>query len=134
VVEMTSNHIASFLRKLCGTTFEGGRVVMGHSDTILLYDVPSWPGTRTDALRERFPHCDVDVHQAQNSSASGFVVVVSMRDPVSHCRVLFAVMASVVVAALAGFSAMHLSLAEYPDWGDVNLYDNLNESCTDKTM
>jgi hypothetical protein len=134
VVAMTCNHVESFLRKLCGTTFEGGRVVRGDSDTILLYDVPSWPGVRTDALRERFPHCDIDVHQAQNSSASGFVVVVSMRDPVSYSRVLFTVMVSVAAAVLTGLAAMHVSLAEYPDWGDVNLYDTLNESCTNETL
>ena len=134
MVEMTCNHIASFLRHLCGTTFEGGRIVMGESGTILLYDVPSWPGTRTDALRQRFPHCDIDVHQAQNSSASGFVVVVSMRDAVSYSHVLFTVMVSAAAAVLTGFCAMHLCLAEYPDWGDVNLYDTLNESCTNETL
>jgi hypothetical protein len=131
---MTSTDVESFLRKLCGTTFEGGRVVRGDSDTILLYDVPSWPGIRTDALRQRFPHCDIDVHQAQNSSASGFVVVVSMHDPVTYCRVFLTVLASVVAALVTGFAAMHVSLAEYPDWGDMNLYGTLNESCADETL
>jgi hypothetical protein len=131
---MKNTNVESFLRKLCDTTFEGGRVVRGDSDTIVLYDVPSWPGTRTDALRQRFPHCDIDVHQAQNSSASGFVVVVSMHDPVTYCRVFVTVMTSVVAAFFAGFAAMHVSLAQYPDWGDMDLYDTLNESCTNETL
>lgn len=131
---MTSHHVATFLRQLCGTTFEGGRIVMSDADTILLYDVPSWPGTRTDALRERFPYCDIDVHQAQQSSASGFVVVVSMRDPVSYGRVVFTVMASIAAAVFTGFAAMHMCLAEYPDWGDVNLYGDLDESCMNETL
>jgi hypothetical protein len=107
---------------------------MSDSDTILLYDVPSWPGARTDALRERFPHCDIDIHQAQNTSASGFVVVVSTRDPVTYSRVVCTVFVSIAAALFTGFAAMHVSLAEYPDWGDVNLYDNLNESCINETL
>ncbi|KAJ1483623.1 hypothetical protein T484DRAFT_1747006 [Baffinella frigidus] len=126
--------VESFLRKLCDTTFEGGRVVRGDSDTIVLYDVLSWPGARTDALRQRFPHCDVDVHQAQNSSASGFVVVVSMHVFVTVCTTFVTVLATVVAALFTGFAAMHVSLAQYPDWGDMDLYDTLNESCTNETL
>jgi hypothetical protein len=80
--------------------------------------------------------CEVYVRNISVSSrsASGFMVVVSMRDPVTYCRVFFVVISSVAAAVLTGFAAMHVSLAEYADWGEVNMYDNLNESCTDKTM
>ncbi|KAJ1464070.1 hypothetical protein T484DRAFT_1871264 [Baffinella frigidus] len=50
-----------------------------------------------------------------------------MHDPVTYCRVFVTVLASVVAAFFAGFAAMHVSLAQYPDWGDMDLYDTLNE-------
>ena len=131
---MTSKDVETCLRQLCSASWEGGRVVKGESDIIVLYDVPSWPGTRTDALRQRFPHCDVDVHQAQSSSASDFVVVVSMHDPVTYCRVFAVVVVSFVAALCTGFAVMHASLAHYPDWGDMDLYGSFNESCKNETL
>jgi hypothetical protein len=130
---MSNKQIGHFLTQLCDTAFEGGRLVMGDSDTVLIYDVPSWPGTRTDALRQRFPHCDVDIHQAQNNSASGFVVVVTARDPVSYFHVFCTVFVSIGLAGLAAIAATHVFLADHPDWGNVNLYDyHTNGSCSAK--
>jgi hypothetical protein len=125
---MSAKHIRQFLEQLCDTTFQGGRIIMADADTMLLYDVPWWPGTRTDALKQRFPHCDVDVHQAQNSSASGFVVVVSTRHPVGCWRVAITFSITIAAALLVGFSAMSVFLSEHADWADVNMYHH-NESC-----
>jgi hypothetical protein len=124
---MSSNDIAHFLEQLCATTFEGGRIVKG-PDKILLYDVPCWPSARSDALRQRFPHCDVDIHQAQCTSASGFVVVITTRDHISYLSVCFAVSMSIVMALLAGAAATSVFLGDHPDWGDLNFYTVHNES------
>jgi hypothetical protein len=125
---MTSKSIKNVLQDLCATTFEGGRVVSTSTDKIVLYDVPCWPGTRTDALRQRFPHCDVDVHQAQGNSASGFVVIVTTRDSVSYFNVCFAVSTSIIAALLTGAAAMSIFIAEHPDWNDLNFYSMYNET------
>lgn len=130
-VFMSNKKLERFLAHLCDTSFEGGRLVTGDRDTVLIYDVPSWPGTRTDALRERFPNCDVDVHQAQNNSASGFVVVVTTRDPVSYFHVFCTVFVSIALAGLVAVAATHVFLADHPDWANVNLYDRqTNGSCS----
>ena len=126
---MSSGEIASFLEQLCATTFGGGRIVVSNSDTILIYDVPSWPGERTDALRQRFPRCDIDIHQAPNVSASGFAVVVSVRQPVGYVRVCVSLTTALLLATLTGFTAMTVFLAEHPDWNDVNFYTFQNDSC-----
>jgi hypothetical protein len=126
---MSSKQIEHFLQKLCDTTFEGGRVVTNGPDTVILYDVPTWPGVRTDALRQRFPHCDVDVQQAPHTSASGFAVIVTTRDPVSYLRVGCAVLVSLVAAVLTGAAAMSVFLSEHQDWGNVNFYTHHNDSC-----
>ena len=129
-IVMSSKEIAEFLEQLCTTTFGGGRVVTNNTETILIYDVPSWPGERTDALRQRFPHCDIDIHQAHNTSASGFAVVVSTKQQVSYYRVCISVTAALMLAVLTGFTAMTVFLAEHPDWGDINFYPlHENESC-----
>jgi len=125
---MSSKDIKNVLEELCDTTFEGGRVVVTDPNKIVLYDLPCWPGTRTDALRQRFPNCDVDIFQAQNNSASGFVVVVTTRDPVSYINVCFAVTISFFAAVLTGAAAMSVFIGEHPDWGDMNFYTTHNVS------
>jgi hypothetical protein len=134
LTRMTIKDVETCLRELCNTVLEGGRLVRGDSNTVILYDLPEWPGARTDALRQRFPHCDVDVLQATNSSASGFVVVVSMHDPVTYWRVFLVVLVSFMSAFFAGLAAMHVALAHYPDWGDMDLYGSFNESCYNETL
>lgn len=126
---MSSKEVAAFLEQLCATTFGGGRIVVNNTDTILIYDVPSWPGERSDALRQRFPRCDVDIHQAHNVSASGFAVVVNINQPVGYVRACVSVTAAILLAILTGFAAMTVFLAEHPDWNDVNFYTFQNDSC-----
>jgi hypothetical protein len=118
---MSIKQVSVFLENLCKTTFEGGRLVVGDSNTVLLYDVPSWPGSRTDALRERFPHCNIDVHQA-DTSASGFVVVVNSQQQVNHYRAIIVVVVSLGVALLTGLAALNVFLSEHPNWDHVDLY------------
>jgi hypothetical protein len=119
---MSSNEIKNVLEDLCATIFEGGRVVVTGANKIMLYDVPCWPGTRTDALRQRFLHCNVDIYQAQNSSASGFVVVVTTSDPVSYFGVCCTVTVSIVAAVLTAAAAMSVFVAHHSDWTDMNFY------------
>lgn len=130
---MSAREISGFLKQLCSTTFEGGRVVASNT-TVIIYDVPSWPGERTDALRQRFPHCDVDIHQAPNTSASGFAVVVTINEPVGYVRLCIAISVAAVLTVLTGLTAMSVFLSEHPDWGNVNFYHGYNESCVNDTV
>ena len=129
---MSANDIAGFLRQLCETTFGGGRVVSNNADTILIYDVPSWPGERTDALHSRFPNCTVDIHQAHMTSASGFAVVVGIKEQVSYYRVCASVTIALLLTLLTGFAAMSFLLGEHHDWGDTNFYPT-SEACKNDT-
>jgi hypothetical protein len=130
---MSSKEIGKFLEQLCSTTFEGGRIVASNT-TVIIYDVPYWPGERTDALRQRFPHCDVDIQQAPTTSASGFVVVVSIKEPVGYVRVCIAISVAAVLSILTGMAAMSVFLSEHPDWGEDYFYNGFNESCVNDTL
>jgi hypothetical protein len=74
---MPRNIVAEYLQQLCNTTFEGGRLVQDDDVTIMLYDVPMWPGSRTDALTQKFQNITVDIFQC-TTSMSGFVVIVTV--------------------------------------------------------
>ena len=127
---MSSQDISKFLEHLCSTSFGGGRIIVSNAETILIYDVPSWPGERTDALRQRWPQCSVDLHQAQNISVSGFVVVVSINKPVGYFKVFVSLTATILLAILTGFTAMTVFLSEHPDWRDLSFYSlPNNDTC-----
>lgn len=92
--------VAQYLQKLCSTTFEGGRIVQDDEETIMLYDVPRWPGSRSDALTQKFQNITIDIFQC-GISVSGFVVVVtvaSMSTTVSS-RLIAVVMLLFIIAS-----------------------------------
>jgi hypothetical protein len=74
---MPRKNVAPYLQQLCNTTFEGGRLVQDDEDTIMLYDVPMWPGSRSDALVQKFQNISIDIFQC-TTSISGFVVLVTV--------------------------------------------------------
>jgi hypothetical protein len=74
---MPKSTVAHYLQQLCNTTFEGGRIVQDDDHTIMMYDVPMWPGTRSDALRQKFQNIEIDIYQC-TSSISGFLVIVTV--------------------------------------------------------
>jgi hypothetical protein len=74
---MTTSNVARYLQQLCNTTFEGGRLVQDDDHVIVLYDVPMWPGARSDALRQKFQSIEIDIYQCA-TSISGFVVIVTI--------------------------------------------------------
>ena len=74
---MPTSNVARYLQQLCNTTFEGGRLVQDDDHVIVLYDVPMWPGARSDALRQKFQSIEIDIYQCA-TSISGFVVIVTV--------------------------------------------------------
>jgi hypothetical protein len=51
--------------------------VQNDGHVIMLYDVPMWPGARSDALRQKFQSIEIDIYQC-TTSISGFVVIVTV--------------------------------------------------------
>jgi hypothetical protein len=52
----------------------GGRTVLADDQTLILYDCGVWTDTHTQAVKNKFPECDIAVMQSQ-ASLSGFIVV-----------------------------------------------------------
>jgi hypothetical protein len=52
----------------------GGRTVLTDDQTLVLYDCGVWTDTHTQAVKSKYPECDIAVMQSQ-ASLSGFIVV-----------------------------------------------------------
>ena len=74
----------------------GGRVIIRDEHTIILYDTPSWGDAQAQAVRSKFPECEVSV-MARPQSMSGFIVIIKRHD---HPRA--SLWASLFVLALIG--------------------------------
>ena len=70
--------VHDYVRALVQADRFGGRVVARDADTLLLYDVPVWGDAQADAVRRRFPACEVSC-LACPTSLSGFAVVLRVR-------------------------------------------------------
>ena len=88
--------VHAYLQKLLQMDRYGGRVVTRDQHTIILYDTPSWGDNEAQAVRARFPECEVSC-LAHAQSMSGFIVVIKRH---SHPKASWWV--SLFVLALVG--------------------------------
>ena len=90
--------VQKYLRKLLRMDTYGGRIIIRDEHTIILYDTPSWGDNEAQAVRARFPECEVSC-LAHAQSMSGFIVVIRRH---SHPKASW--WASLFVLALVGFA------------------------------
>jgi hypothetical protein len=84
----------------------GGRTMRTDENTLVLYDCGVWTDTHTQAVKSKYPECDIAVMQSQ-ASLSGFIVVFRIHRDTS----LYAwVTATVVILTLFLITARQLVL------------------------
>ena len=98
--------IQRYLRVLLQTDMYGGRVITRDENTIILYDTPGWGDREANALRARFPECEVSC-LAHGQSMSGFIVVIRR-----HAHPRASLWASMFVLALIGVAYTAMSLRQ----------------------
>ena len=100
------NSLPRCVLKMINSDRYGGRTMQTDDQTLVLYDCGVWTDTHTQAVKVKFPECDIAVMQSQ-ASLSGFIVVFRMhRD-----RSLYTwVTATVAVLALLLVTARQLVL------------------------
>ena len=70
--------VNDYVHTLVQTNRFGGRLVERDADTLLLYDVSTWGDVQAEAVRRRFPACDIAC-LASTTSLSGFIVVIHQK-------------------------------------------------------
>lgn len=74
------NTLPQFLLHLIDSNRHGGRTIRTDESTVVLYDCGQWSDAHSQAVRDRFPECEVEIMQS-DGSLSGFIIVVkSHRD------------------------------------------------------
>ena len=69
------NTLPQFLLRLIDSNRHGGRTISTDESTVVLYDCGQWSDTHSQAVRDRYPECEVEILQS-DGSLSGFIVVV----------------------------------------------------------
>ena len=87
--------VQRYLRDLLQTDRYGGRVIVRDEHTLILYDAPGWGDRQAQAVRAKFPECEVSC-LAHGQSMSGFIVVIRR-----HAHPRASLWASLFVLALA---------------------------------
>lgn len=85
-----------YVKNMLQTDKFGGKVIIRDEHTIILYDTPSWGDAQAQAVRSRFPECEISV-LAHPPSLSGFIVIIKRHD-----QPRASLWASVFVLALVG--------------------------------
>jgi len=96
--------VQRYLRELLQTDKYGGRVIMRDEHTLILYDTPGWGDRQAQAVRGRFPECEVSC-LAHAQSMSGFIVVIRR-----HAHPRASLWASLFILALAGVAYTAITL------------------------
>jgi hypothetical protein len=76
------NTLPQFLLRLIDSNRHGGRAIRTDESTVVLYDCGQWSDAHSQAVRDRYPECEVDILQS-DGSLSGFIVVVKAHGDVS---------------------------------------------------
>ena len=118
---MHKSKVANYLQQLCNTTFEGGRLVQDDESTIMLYDVPMWPGTRSDALNQKFQNITIDIFQS-TASISGFVVIVTSTSVSSALSSHFVVFLILFFTLISCVMCWQILLINVDDIHKINLF------------
>jgi hypothetical protein len=71
-----------FLLQLIDSNRHGGRTIRTDESTVVLYDCGQWSDTHSQAVRARYPECEVEIMQS-DGSLSGFIVVVKVHRDMS---------------------------------------------------
>jgi hypothetical protein len=66
--------LQSWLLKMIDSDRYGGRTMRTDEQTVVLYDCGVWTDAQSQAVRSKYPECDIAVTQSQGS-LSGFIVV-----------------------------------------------------------
>ena len=69
------NTLPQFLLRLIDSNRHGGRTIRTDENTVVLYDCGQWSDAHSQALRDRYPECEVEIMQS-DGSLSGFIVVI----------------------------------------------------------
>ena len=78
------NTLPQFLLRLIDSNRHGGRTIRTDESTVVLYDCGQWSDAHSEAVRNRYPECEVEIMQS-DGSLSGFIVVVKIhRDPSAY--------------------------------------------------
>ena len=118
---MHKNKVANYLQELCNTTFEGGRLVNDDESTIMLYDVPMWPGSRSDALHQKFQNITIDIFQS-TTSISGFVVIVTSTSVTTVLSSQFVVLLMILSTFLSCVLSWQFLLFNVDNIYEINLF------------
>jgi hypothetical protein len=76
------NTLPQFLLRLIDSNRHGGRTIRTDESTVVLYDCGQWSDAHSQAVRDRFPECEVEIMQS-DGSLSGFIVVVKVHRDLS---------------------------------------------------
>lgn len=69
------NTLPQFLLRLIDSNRHGGRTIRTDESTVVLYDCGQWSDAHSQAVRDRYPECEVEIMQS-DGSLSGFIIVV----------------------------------------------------------
>jgi hypothetical protein len=96
--------LSRFVLRLIDSNRHGGRTILTDDNTVVLYDCGHWSDTHSQAIRERYPECEVEI-MPSDGSLSGFIVVVKAhRDQSINSWI----MATGVVFALLMMTTHHI--------------------------
>ena len=70
------------LLRLIDSNRHGGRTIRTDENTVVLYDCGQWSDIHSQAVRDRYPECEVEIMQS-DGSLSGFIVVVKVHRDLS---------------------------------------------------
>jgi hypothetical protein len=63
-----------WLLKLIDSNRHGGRTLRTDEQTVVLYDCGVWTDTHSQAVKAKYPECDIAITQS-HGSLSGFIIV-----------------------------------------------------------
>lgn len=72
--------IRAYIKQLVCMDRMGGRIVARDDHTLVLYDIPFWDESLSNAVRLGHPECEIQC-LASTASLSGFIVVVKRHIP-----------------------------------------------------
>ena len=71
------NALPQFLLRLIDSHRHGGRTIRTDENTVVLYDCGHWSDAHSQAVRDCYPECEVELMQS-DGSLSGVIVVVKI--------------------------------------------------------
>ena len=76
--------LPAFLARLIRSDRHGGRTLRLDDNTLVLYDCCQWSDAHSQAVRDRYPECEIGIQPCQ-SSLSGFMVVFTLHTDTVAC-------------------------------------------------